>query len=208
MKYEWRKREKEFYLPKATPTIVDIPEFQFLTVKGAGNPNTDHFTKHITVLYSMAYAIKMNLKKVQNPPAGYRDYTVYPLEGIWDINEKARKTFQGKINKDDLVFTLMLRQPDFITVDFFAEMKKLVEQKKPHDLLEFVKFEKITDGKSVQMMHIGPFDDEPASFARMEAFAAEQNLTRKSKVHREIYISDFRKVAPERLKTVLRFEVI
>ncbi len=111
------------------------------------------------------------------------------------------------MDKNDFVFKLMIRQPDFVTEDFAREMLDLTKKKKPHPFLEQVKFEKITDGLCVQMLHSGSYDDEPASFKIMEEFAEKENLTRLSKNHREIYLSDFRKVAPEKLKTVLRFWV-
>ncbi|MFT6150386.1 MAG: hypothetical protein ACJAUH_003091 [Saprospiraceae bacterium] len=205
MKHEWRKKEKAVYLPKKKPEIIDIPEYQFVTIEGEGNPNSSWFSEYIGVLYSISYAIKMTLKK-EATFEGYQDYTVYPLEGVWDINEAAKQNFEGKINKDDLVFKLMIRQPNFVDKAFFDKMLELTKKKKPHELLEKVKFEKITDGKCIQMMHIGSYDDEPASFEIMETFAEEENLTRLSKVHREIYLSDFRKVPAEKLKTVLRFK--
>ena len=157
--------------------------------------------------HSVAYAIKMNLKKVDAPPAGYQDWTVYPLEGVWDISEEAKKNYDGTLNKDELVFDLMIRQPDFVTKDFFDEMLAFTKSKKPNKLLDRMELQKMTDGKCVQMLHIGSYDDEPASFARMEKFASDLNLQRKSKIHREIYLSDFRKVPKEKLKTTLRFKV-
>ena len=140
------------------------------------------------------------------PPTGYMDYPVYPLEGIWDVNEAAKREDRA-FNKDDLVFKIMIRQPAFVDADLFQEMLELTKTKKPHPLLDKLQFEAIMDGKCVQMLHIGPYDDEPASFQRMEEFATAQQLKRLSKTHREVYLSDFRKVAPEKLKTVLRFQV-
>lgn len=206
-KHEWRKKEQQYYLPKNKPEVISIPEFQFITIEGKGNPNTEDFAKHIEALYSLAYPIKMGLKKLASQPVGYTDFTVYPLEGIWDITEEARKNFTGTINKDDLVFKLMIRQPDFVSEDFFKGTLEQVKSKKALPLHDKVKFEKITDGKCIQMLHIGSYDDEPASFAAMEEFTASQGLERLSKVHREIYLSDFRKVAAEKLKTVLRFKI-
>lgn len=207
MKYEWRKAEKEIYLPKRTPELITIPEYNYIVIAGEGNPNSDAFGEYISVLYSVAYTIKMTLKKLENTPEGYTDYTVYPLEGVWDINEEAKKTFNGTLNKDDLVFRLMIRQPNFVTPDFFKEMLLLTQKKKPHLLLEQLQYETITDGKCIQMMHIGSYDDESESFQQMEACANEQGVERVSKIHREIYLSDFRKVPQEKLKTVLRFRV-
>ncbi len=207
MKHEWRKKEKTIYLPKNKPELIDIPSCQFITLSGKGNPNDDFFSEYIGVLYSVAYAIKMNIKKVENPPKGYQDWTVYPLEGIWDMAENAKLNADGMINKDDLVFDVMIRQPDFISQDFFDEMIKLTKTKKPHALLDEVRLEAITEGKCIQMLHIGSYDDESKSFQQMEAFANTLHLTRTSKAHREIYLSDFRKVPAEKLKTVLRFQV-
>lgn len=149
----------------------------------------------------------MNLKKMENTPKNYTDWTVYPLEGIWDITEKAQQNYDGHINKDELVFDLMIRQPDFINNAFFLEMLEFTKKKKPHKLLDKVTFEKITDKKCIQMMHIGSYDNESESFERMEEFANSKNLVRKSKIHREIYLSDFRKVSEEKLKTILRFQL-
>ncbi|WP_299434717.1 GyrI-like domain-containing protein [uncultured Aquimarina sp.] len=207
VKHEWRKSEKRMYLPKTNPEKIQIPEYKFVTIEGEGNPNSDFFAEYIGVLYAMAYAIKMNLKKEKTKPKGYFDYTVYPLEGVWDLNKEAKKAYNGTFDKDDLVFKLMIRQPNFINETFFEQMRNQVKEKKPHKLLRNIKFEKITDGECVQIMHIGSYDNEPESFRLMEAYAKKENLTRLSRTHREIYLSDFRKVAPEKLKTVLRFKV-
>ncbi len=205
MKHEWRKKEKDVYLPKNKPAIIDVPSYQFITIKGAGNPNDDFFAEYIQVLYTLSYAIKMTLKNAASKPEGYADYTVYPLEGVWDINEAAKQNYTGTLNKNDLVFRLMIRQPDFVTKQFYNEMLALTKQKKPNELLDKARFRKIKEGLCIQMLHIGSYDDEPASFKIMEAFAEEQHYRKESKIHHEIYLSDFRRVPPEKLKTVLRF---
>lgn len=207
-KHEWRKREKSYYLPKAKPELVELPAFKFLTISGEGSPDDPLFTECIVALYSTAYAIKMSLKKLDQPPAGYCDYTVYPLEGVWDLNEKGRAEYSGTINKEDLVYKIMLRQPEFVTTEFFLEMLEFVRRKRPQPLLGNLQLETIEEGRCVQMLHVGKFADEPETFKAMEAFTEAEGLTRESKVHREIYLSDFRKVAPEKLKTVLRFKVL
>ncbi len=207
MKHEWRKAEKAVYLPKNKPELINIPEYQFIVLSGSGNPNNPFFSECIGVLYSVAYAIKMNLKKSSPLPENYQDWTVYPLEGVWDISENAKLTNEEKFNKDDLVFDLMIRQPDFVKLDFFEEMLAVTKKKKPHSLLNELKFKKIKEGKSIQMLHIGSYDDEPQSFKKMEEFTLNSNLQRLSKTHREIYLSDFRKVEKGKLKTVLRFGV-
>ncbi len=206
MKYEWRKKEKSLYLPKAQPTIINIPEFQYLTIDGTGSPESPMFTTCIEALYALSYAIKMTLKQLDQQPEGYMDYTVFPLEGIWDINDKAKKNFTGKIDKNDFVYKLMIRQPSFVTSTYFEEMRLLTKRKKSNPLLDSLKWDKIEDGLCVQMMHLGSYDNESESFEIMEAFAAKEGLIRMSKIHREIYLTDFRKVPSEKLRTVLRFK--
>ncbi len=206
MKHEWKKAEKSYYLPKARPEIVTIPAFNFFSIKGQGNPNDPAFSEYIGVLYSLSYAIRMS-HKGDHAPEGYVEYTVYPLEGVWDITEEAKKVYDGNLDKDSLVFNLMIRQPDFVTAEYAAETIDRVQAKKPHELLSEVKFESIEDGLSAQMMHLGSFDNETESFRQMEEYTIAQGLTRKSMLHREIYLSDVRRVAPEKLKTVLRFAV-
>ena len=206
MKHEWKKVEKEYYLPKALPEVIDIPKFKFISIEGQGNPNKPEFAEHIGVLYSLAYGVRMS-EKGGFAPKDFFEYTVYPLEGVWDISEEAKKKGIEKLDKNTLVFDLMIRQPNFVTKDFFNEALERVKKKKPHDLLSKVKFVESKEGKCVQMLHIGSYDDEPASFKIMEDFANDNGLKRKSRKHREIYLSDARKVVPSKLKTVLRFKI-
>jgi len=206
MKHEWKKHEKAFYLPKDKPEIVRIPEFKFYTIKGKGNPNDEFFAEYIAVLYSLSFAIKMSPKQGL-APKNYFNYTVYPLEGVWDIDEETKEQYIGTLDKNALVFNLMMRQPDFVTSDLANDMLERTKKKKPHDLLDKVEFSIIDEGLCVQMLHIGSYDNEPESFRRMELYSQEQNLKRLSHIHREIYLSDARKVAQEKLKTVLRFQV-
>ncbi|MDB3086301.1 hypothetical protein C4097_17670 [Clostridioides difficile] len=204
MKYEWRKKEKELYLPKENPILVEVPEQKFIMLRGSGDPNDKEFTEAIGVLYSLAYAIKTMHKK-GIVPEGYFDYTVFPLEAIWDKGEKSK--YSDILIKEDLVYTMMIRQPDFVTQDLLDKAINIVKKKKPHNLLEKIRFESINEGLCVQMLHVGSYDNEPESFDIMSEFCKRNNLIRKSNVHREIYISDARKVSPDSLKTVLRFEV-
>jgi len=212
VKFEWRKKEKSLYIPKAKPELVNVPKLNYITLSGEGGPAAKEFTECIAALYPLAYAIKMQPKKLEVKPKGYYDFTVYPLEGVWDITEQAKQNFTGTINKEDLIYKLMLRQPDFVDDVFFQAMLELTKQnqaakKRPTALLNKIAFETITEGKCIQMLHIGKYDDEVKSFNEMEAFAETEGLIRLSKVHREIYLSDFRKTAPEKLKTTLRFQV-
>ncbi len=207
-KYEWRKREKNLYLPKNNPEVVDVPEMKFISLCGDGSPADQKFTEIIGTLYSLAYGIKMLPKKMEVKPNGYFDFTVYPLEGVWDINEDAKKTFTGTVNKEDFVYQIMIRQPNFVDKSFYQNILETVKVKKPNPLLDLVEFKTISEGKCIQMLHLGSYDDEPISFEKMEGFAQDEGFTRMSKVHREIYLSDARKVAPEKLKTVLRFQIM
>lgn len=206
MKHEWRKHEKSIYLPKVKPELLQIPEYKYFTIKGKGNPNDESFAECIGVLYSLSYSVKMSYKK-GIAPSDYFDYTVYPLEGIWDISEEAKKNYDGNLDKNKLVYTLMIRQPEFVTNEFACEIIEITKKKKPHKLLEKVEFSTLEDGRCVQMLHVGSYDDEPISFKQMEEFCEENDLERVSKVHKEIYLSDARKVAKEKLKTVLRVNV-
>jgi len=112
MKYEWKKQEKDLYLPKAEPTLITVPKQKFFMIGGKGNPNNEEFAEKTSVLYSLAYAVRM-MPKQGYTPEGYFEYTVYPLEGIWDLTEEGRKS--DTLNKDELVYTIMIRQPDFVT---------------------------------------------------------------------------------------------
>lgn len=204
-KFEWRKELKELYLPKQQPTKIEVPEMQFFTIEGSGNPNTnEQFKENVEILYALSYAIRMMPKKGVTPK-GYYEYTVFPLEGHWDLDEEGRKL--DYLDKNHFVYKLMIRQPDFIADELFQYALNSVKEKKSQLNLNQVNFEKIREGLCVQAMHIGSYDEEPKTFERMEQFCAENNLKRVEKTHKEIYISDARRTPPEKLKTVLRFKV-
>ncbi|NLY46329.1 MAG: hypothetical protein GX053_10155 [Tissierella sp.] len=205
MKHEWRKHEKNLYIPKEKPELITVPKHKFLTIKGQGNPNTKEFSDRIEALYSLAYGIRM-MPKQGYTPEGYFEYTVYPLEGIWDLTEEGRKL--DNLNKEELVYTIMLRQPDFVNEEIVERAFENVRKKKPHKYHKDVKFEEIEDGLCVQMLHVGPYDNEHETFDVMNKFAMENNLERASLLHREIYLSDFRRVEAAKLKTVLRYKVM
>lgn len=213
MKLDWKKSEKAVYLPGAEPELSTIPAFKFFALRGQGNPNSDAFQDYVGVLYSLSYAVRMSYKS-PDVPAGFQEYTVYPLEGVWDISDEAKKKAgaagmtagDGKLDKDSLTFQLMMRQPDFVTAEFASLMIDKVRRKKPQPLLESVEFMEYAEGLCIQMMHHGSFDEESSSFARMEAFCQANALVRTSKRHREIYLSDPRTTESAKLKTVLRFQ--
>lgn len=201
-KYEWKKMEKFIYGPKKKPQLVNIPTFKFFTLAGKGDPNDAFFAEHIQCLYSLSYAMKMQWKKENG-----LDYAVYPLEGVWALPVSEPQNNNEVLDKKNLIYTLMIRQPDFVLEEYATDIIEKVKIKKPHPLLDNVKFETISEGLCVQMLHQGSYDDEPASFAEMDTFARNNNLIRATKVHREIYLSDARKVQAEKLKTILRFRV-
>ncbi|HHV97099.1 MAG TPA: hypothetical protein GXX37_11615 [Clostridiaceae bacterium] len=204
MKYEWKKQEKDLYLPKEEPVLITVPQQKFFMISGKGNPNDEEFSEKVAVLYSLAYAIRM-MPKQGYTPDGYFEYTVYPLEGIWDLTEEGRKS--STLNKDELLYTIMIRQPDFVTQEVADKAFETVRKKKPHPLLDEATFGIMEDGLSVQMMHVGPYDEEPRSFEKMKKFIRENNLEITTLAHREIYISDPRKTEASKLKTVLRYRV-
>ncbi|EOR23988.1 hypothetical protein A499_10039 [Niallia nealsonii AAU1] len=204
-KFEWRKQWKDLYLPKKQPVKIEVPEMKFFTIEGSGNPNGKEFKDNLEILYALSYAIRMMPKKGITPE-GYFEYTVFPLEGHWDLDEEGRKL--DYLNKDHLVYKLMIRQPDFVTEQLFQYAVNTVKQKKTNIQLDNVQFEFITEGICVQAMHVGSYDDEPKTFELMEQFCLQNNLKRAEKTHKEIYISDIRKTSPEKLKTVLRYKVI
>jgi len=204
MKFEWKKQEKNLYLPKEKPDIITVPQQKFFMISGKGNPNDEEFSEKIGILYSLAYAVRM-MPKQGYTPDGYYEYTVYPLEGIWDLTEEGKQS--KTLNKDELLYTIMIRQPDFLTQEIVNKAFENVRKKKNHPLLDDVTFETMEDGLSVQMMHIGSYDDEPQSFEQMKKFIKENNLEITTLRHREIYLSDARKTEKSKLKTVLRYMV-
>ena len=203
MKYEWRKVDKKLYLPKNNPEIIEVPQMKYFMLSGKGNPNDQEFSQAIEALYSVSYGVRMSHKS-EIVPDGYYEYTVFPLEGIWDLEEEARG--HKVLNKDKLIYTLMIRQPDFLTDDLAKDIIERIKKKKSNSLLDNISFSRLEEGLNVQMMHIGSYDTEPKSFRLMEEFCSENELIRIDKTHKEIYISDFRKTEPDKLKTVLRFK--
>lgn len=204
MKYEWKKQEKEYYLPKVKPELVEIPKAKYICIKGKGNPNDEDFSERIGVLYTMSYAVRM-MPKNGFTPNGYFEYTVYPLEGLWDLTEDGKNN--NELIKDELLYTIMIKQPNFINEDIFKRALEISKKKKPNQLLNEVYLDEIEDGLSVQILHIGSYDDEPKSFNMMKQYIEKNNLKIKTLIHREIYLSDARKVERDKLKTVLRYRV-
>lgn len=196
-KIDFKKRDKYLYAPKMAPEIVDVPELNFLMIDGTDDPNDAEFQNAIEALFTLSYAIKMSPKSGYAID-GFYDYGVAPLEGLWDGGEA----------RADWTWTAMIRQPEFVTDEVFAWALEKVSAKKPEIDFTKVRLEKYTEGTCVQMMHVGPFATESESFAKMDEFRDSQNLQLLGKTHHhEIYLSDFRKIAPEKLKTVLRQQI-
>ena len=196
MKHEWRRHEKALYGAGKTPGLVDVPAQKFIVISGRGDPNGEDFSARISALYPLAYALRSVFK------ARDEDYAVYPLEGLWSGAVQG-----GAVVKSELEYELMIHQPDAATEDEFSEALDRTRRRKPSPLLDEVRFEAITDGRCVQMLHTGPYDDEPASFALMADFAAANGLERAGAGHREIYLNDAKRTEPAKLRTILRFSV-
>ena len=205
MKYEWRKQEKEIYLPKGKPELIFIKKFRYLTLEGNGDPNESLFSELAGTLFSLSYTLKM-LPKKGIIPDGYFDYAVYPLEGIWNLDESADHD-EKKLDKSKLVYKIMIRQPDFVDNETIKTASEILKKKKSGEYVDKVKFEEIEDGSAVQMMHTGSYDSETVSFEKMKAFCLENELKIRNKAHKEIYISNPERTAQDKLKTVLRYFV-
>ena len=200
MKYEWRKAEKAIYGVKASPTLVTVPDQTFIMIDGEGNPNSSDFSERVSALYSLAYAVKMDYKK-SNPELEVTDFTVYPLEGIW------RQKEAEVLVKDDLVYTIMIAQPEFIIREMVEKALAKVKVKKPNLHYDEIRFERMDEGNSIAMLHVGPFDTENQTFDEMERFCKLHKLKRISKVHREIYLNNLHRTDPYKLKTILRYQI-
>jgi hypothetical protein len=204
MSLDWRKAEKALYAPPKIPIQIDVSPQQLLCVEGQGSPDDPAFKSAIELLYSASYALKFAPRKGLTIE-GYVEYAVYPLEGLWDLKPEAYN--QASWTKDDLRYTLSIRQPDFITEAHLSWVLPSLIKKNPDLDYSLLQLRTIHQGLCVQMMHHGPFADEPASFALMDAYCSEHGLERLGKTHREIYLSDFTKTAPQNLKTILRIAV-
>lgn len=207
MAFDFKKEYKEFYMPKSKPEIVNVPKANYIAVRGKGDPNEEDgaYKQAVSVLYSVAYTLKMSYKtdyKIQ----GFFEYVVPPLEGFWW--QDGVKGFDNK-NKSALNWISVIRLPEFIKEEDFKWAGETASKKKKLDCSS-AEFLIIDEGLCVQIMHIGPFDDEDASVALMDAYIAEkgyENDFSDSRLHHEIYMSDVRKVALEKWKTVIRHPI-
>ena len=207
MAFDFKKEYKEFYLPKEKPEIVTVPQANYIAVRGTGNPNEEggSYQQAIGVLYAVAYTLKMSYK-TDYRIEGFYDYVVPPLEGFW---------WQDGINgvdyaqKDAFNWISVIRLPDFITIENFRWAVDTAQKKKKIDCSS-AEFLTIDEGLCVQIMHNGPFDDEPATVALMDEYIKQNGYVNDfsdKRLHHEIYMSDARKVAPEKWKTVIRHPI-
>lgn len=208
MAFDYKKEYKEFYQPKKTPVLIEVPKMNFVAVKGEGNPNEEGgaYQKALEILYGIAFTIRMS-KKSGKELEGYFEYVVPPLEGLWQMKDGAAGVDYD--HKENFAWISMIRLPDFVSEAIFDWAKETVTNKKKIDC-SAAKFFSFEEGLCVQCMHIGPYDDEPATVRLMEQFAAEQGYEQdfsETRLHHEIYLGDPRKTAPEKLKTVIRHPV-
>jgi len=207
MAFDYKKEYKEFYLPKTKPEIIMVPKMNYIAVHGSGDPNEEggDYQTAIGLLYGIAYTIRMS-KKGGHEIEGYFDYVVPPLEGFW-----SQSGIQGVdySRKEDFRWTSVIRLPDFVKeADFRWALTETSEKK--HQDFSRVEFLTLEEGLTVQCMHIGSYDDEPATVELMHAYIEREGYVpdfSDTRLHHEIYLSDPRRVAPEKRKTVIRHPI-
>ena len=207
MAFDYKKEYKEFYMPEKKPSIVMVPSMNYIGVRGKGDPNEEEgeYKQSIGLLYGIAYTIKMS-KKGNHQMDGYFDFVVPPLEGFWWQDGVKGVDYS---RKEDFRWISLIRLPDFVTRDEYQWAVEEGTRKKKKDFSK-VEFLSIDEGLCVQCMHIGPYDAEPETVALMHEFIDQQGYTldiTDERHHHEIYLSDARKVAPEKLKTVIRHPI-
>lgn len=207
MAFDFKKEYKNLYSAKAKPEIVEVPKANYIAVKGKGNPNEDGgaYQQSISILYSVAYTLKMSYK-TEHKIDGFFEYVVPPLEGFWWQDGIDGVDYS---NKDSFNWISVIRLPDFITKKDFAWAVDVATKKKKIDCSK-AEFITIDEGLCVQMMHIGPFDNEPTTVNIMDLYLemnGYQSDFSYKRLHHEIYLSDNRKVSPDKLKTIIRHPI-
>ena len=207
MAFDFKKEYKEFYLPPERPEIVTVPRASYIAVRGSGDPNAPdgEYQRAIGVLYAVAYTLKMSYK-TDHRIEGFFEYLVPPLEGFWWQEGMSGMDYK---NKAALQWISVIRLPDFVTKADFDWAVETASRKKKLDCSK-AEFLTVEEGLCVQIMHVGPFDDEPRSVALMDAYLREngyENDLSAERLHHEIYLSDARKVAPEKWRTVIRHPI-
>ena len=207
MAFDFKKEYKEFYLPPERPEIVTVPRASYIAGRGSGDPNAPdgEYQRAIGVLYAVAYTLKMSYK-TDHRIEGFFEYVVPPLEGFWWQEGMSGMDYK---NKAALQWISVIRLPDFVTEADFAWAVETASRKKKLDCSK-AEFLTVEEGLCVQIMHVGPFDDEPRSVALMDAYLREngyENDLSAERLHHEIYLSDARKAAPEKWRTVIRHPI-
>ena len=207
MAFDFKKEYKEFYMPKGTPQIVNVPKANYIAVRGSGNPNEEGGTyqQAISILYSIAYTLKMSYKS-DYKINGFFQYVVPPLEGFW-WQDKDTEIDYG--NKESFRWISVILLPDFVTKPDFEWAVRTASAKKKIDC-SLAEYMTIEEGLCVQMMHMGAFDEEPKTVAIMEEYLSRNGYTNdfsRKRLHHEIYLSDARKALPEKWKTVIRHPI-
>ena len=208
-KLDYKKEFKDLYQPATKPSIIDIPEMVFIAVDGCGNPNTcEAYKEALEILYGLSFTIKMS-KMSGTQPEGYFEYVVPPLEGLWSVESI---DFDGTnvTDKDRFQWTSMIRQPEFVTEEVFENARNTLKHKKPGLPVEKARLMRLTEGLCVQIMHKGSYDEELQSIEKMKAYLIAEGYEEDfsaDRLHHEIYLSDPRRCAPERLKTVIRHPI-
>lgn len=206
-KVDYKKAFKELYQPGTVPTTIVVPQMNFIQVDGHGDPNepAGEYQQAVEILYALSYTIKMSLKKEES--IGYFEYVVPPLEGFWEI--EGNEDYDVN-KKSKFVWTSMIRQPEFVDEAVFKIALELTRRKKPQLLLEKARFVSLTEGLCVHCMHLGSYDDEPATLKKMSQFIEANGMVfdlSEERKHHEIYLSDPRKGCPSSRKTILRYPV-
>lgn len=207
-KFDFKKEYKDLYMPKTEPSIVTVPEMKFIAVRGKGDPNTSpEYKQAMEILYGLSFTIKMS-KMNGSQPDGYFEYVVPPLEGFWSVNDGI---FDGLniTDKSKFHWISVIRQPDFVTESVFEQARTEAEKKKKTDMSK-AEFITVSEGLCVQSMHIGSYDSEPSTILKMREYAEKNGYSEDlsdTRLHHEIYLSDPRRCAPERLKTVIRHPI-
>lgn len=199
----WRAAEKGLYIPGTSPELVEVGEFGFFAIEGSGSPDEPAFGERVGALYAASYTVRMAPKSGLDIP-GWEDYTVYPLEGIWDLSEAP---VDGRIVREKFIYTIMIRQPVFVDEAAADVALSAARAKKPIPRLAEVVFVRFEEGLCVQALHVGPYATEPATIEAMTTYCEENNLARTSTSHHEIYLSDPSRTDPDALRTTLRFTV-
>ncbi len=205
-KLDYKKEYRDLYVPGKTPMLIEVPSMRFIMVQGQGAPAGESYQKAMQALYSLSFTIKMS-KMSGSQPEGYFEYVVPPLEGLWWCGEGGLNL---SLPQSEWQWISMIRQPEFVTPEVFAWAVQQCQAKKPGVDISGAKFAYFDEGLCVQAMHIGPYDEESRTIDALLRYMQDQGLKNEAgaeRKHHEIYLSDPRRTAPERLKTVLRLPV-